>query len=267
MAHLRLSQDFLSFLSELAHFCNHTWSELTARILSKFFSCKFAADRTCIKPGEQEGECGQAEKLVLRLLAVLVHGLTNCRELNQGVRQEVIVLVVPMRQDKQLGKLDEFEARLFAESFEQARKLLFSEDDKRFKHRLFIFAGLPLIEVRLVGKLEKESHRTEARPLEEEIKVLVVIALALLRPLRVFVANFTWDCLLFFNGLVRVELNDLRFLFLCCRLAFEVQLLFGQEFICFFNFLALRLLLNCGIFIFDTNSLTQLSHFRSYPFS
>ena len=94
---------------------------------------------------------GVAEKLVLCLLAVLVHGLAHRGEVHQWVAQKVVVFVVAVSQDEQLDQLDELEACLLAEFVEQPRELLLSEGYERVEHGALLLATLPLVKERLVG--------------------------------------------------------------------------------------------------------------------
>ena len=66
------------------------------RILSEFLLSKGLAAWCDSKPCEEESESRVAEEAILRLLAVLVHGLAHSRKVNQWVTQKVIVLVVPV---------------------------------------------------------------------------------------------------------------------------------------------------------------------------
>ena len=54
------------------------------------------------KPSEEESVGGQVEESILRLLAILVHWITNNTKADQRVFQEVIILVVSVREYKEL---------------------------------------------------------------------------------------------------------------------------------------------------------------------
>lgn len=148
---------------------------------------------------------------------------------------------MPVGEDKKLDQLNELKASLFTKSLKQARELFLHKDGEGVNHTILLFVRLPLVKERLVGQLEKQSHRSEARTLEEEVKVLVVSAIAFLWPPRVLVNTIALNYLLLLNVLlVWTELNDVRFL-LCLRflLAFYVQFLLNCNLFDFCNFLAL----------------------------
>ena len=55
-----------------------------------------------LKPSEKEGIGCVVEEFVLSMAAVLVHGLSYYRKVDQGVLEILVVLVVPMREHKKL---------------------------------------------------------------------------------------------------------------------------------------------------------------------
>ena len=189
-------------------------------------------------------------------------------------------------EDEQLEQLDEFEARLLAQSVQQASKLLLREADQRLEHRVLLLVRLPLVEEWLVGELVEEGHGAEASPFEEEIEILVVIAVTLLWPLQILVTlliyfakwNFVLHLLNIVARLIRSEFNDLLGLLLlrCCWLfaTLDLQVLLliellvgrlGDDAFCF-------LFLSWGLSIFIlfavlvvaiapvADSLTKLAH-------
>ena len=95
-----LAHNFLSFQTKLFDLCNHARRVKWVRILSELFRCKGATLRTSLKPSKQEGVRGQVKELVLCLFAILVHRFTYNWELDKGISQEVIVLIVSVRQYK-----------------------------------------------------------------------------------------------------------------------------------------------------------------------
>ena len=82
------------------------------RVLSKFLRAKCLTFCGGLEPAEQETVGGDGEKLVLRLLAVLVHWLTDSVKTDHGILQVCIVPIVSVGEDKKLKKFNEFAARL-----------------------------------------------------------------------------------------------------------------------------------------------------------
>ena len=173
--------------SELSHLGHHTLWMASIFVLRKLFHGEIAPLRSLSEPREQERIGRQAEESILGLLAILVHGLTDDGEINQWVSQEVIVLVVAVREHKQLQQLNELEASLLSQGVQKPREALIGEVHQRLEHGkpalLSLLLGLPLVKERLVSQLVVKGHRSEASPLEEEIKVLIVVAITLPRPL------------------------------------------------------------------------------------
>ena len=156
-------------------------------VLRKLFHREIATFRRLSEPCEKERIGRQAEESILGLLAILVHGLTDDGEINQWICHEVIVLVVAVREHKQLQQLNELEASLLTQRVQKPREALIGEVHQRLEHGkpglLPLLLGLPLVKERLVSQLVVKGHRPEAGPLEEEIKVLVVVAITLPWPL------------------------------------------------------------------------------------
>ena len=130
----------------------HSGGVTVIRILSEFPLGEGLAAWSGSEPCEEESESGVAEEAILRLLAVLVHGVAHGRKVDQRVTQEVIVLVVPVGQHKHLDKLDELEACLLMAHFvEQAWELVLNKRNKRVHDGALVLVCLPFVEERLVG--------------------------------------------------------------------------------------------------------------------
>ena len=154
------------------------------RVFAELFLGKLHSFWVSFKPGEEERVSGQVEESVLGLLAILVHWITNNIKVNQRVFQEVIILVMSMGEDKELDKLNELKLSRLRQLVNESWELLLDVVNERFEHSVGLFVRLPLVEEGLVSELIVESHSTETSPLEEELKVLIVILLTLLRPSR-----------------------------------------------------------------------------------
>ena len=72
------------------------------RVFTELFLGKLYSFWVSFKPSEEESVGGQVEESILRLLAILVHWITNNTKADQRVFQEVIILVVSVREYKEL---------------------------------------------------------------------------------------------------------------------------------------------------------------------
>ncbi len=132
------------------------------------------------EPREKECKGGQIEEFVLSLLTVLVHRLPYSGKVHDRVLQELVVLVVSMRQHKKFDEFDELKAGLLGHFVKQAREFLVHKCNQRVNNIGFFLVTLPFVEEGLVCKLEEECHGSETRPLEEEVKVLIVVSISFL---------------------------------------------------------------------------------------
>lgn len=232
-----LLQDLASLTAKLSHLGNHSLRMASIFIFRKLFNGEVASFWCLCKPCEQERIGRQAEESILSLLAELIHGFSDNREVNQRISQEIIILVVAVWEHEQLEKFDEFKACLLFKCVQKPRKALLGKVDKRFENRmtsrasLLLFLGLPLVKEGLVGQFIEESHSPKACSFEEEVKVLVVIAITLPRSLWILILALTDHNFSFFNTvllyfllfllvqvLVRIKLNNFGPLFRICRL-------------------------------------------------
>ena len=172
-------ETLLCLFSELRVLNSHASRVARIRVLSKLFAGEGPALWRGLVPAEEEGEGGEVEELVLRLLAVLVHGLAHDGEVDQGVLQEVVILVMPVGEDKEFEELNELELCLLGHSVEESGEFLVREGYQRLHNRALPLARLPLVEEGLVGCLEVESHRAEAGPLKGKVEVEIVVSVTL----------------------------------------------------------------------------------------
>ena len=171
-------------MTEAGHVVRHPQNVTIVGVFSELLLREGFSLRTGSKPGEKESERRHTEEIVLRLLAVLVHCVAHSGEVDQRVPQEVVILVVAVRQHYQLHELDELKAGLRGQRVNQVRELEVDKRDERVCDGALLPIGLPLVEEWFVGQFEVQRHRPEARALEEEVKVLVVVPLALFRSAR-----------------------------------------------------------------------------------
>ncbi len=94
------------------------------RIILELFDSEGLSLWVCSKPREKECKRGQIEEFVLSLLTVLVHGLPNSGEVHDRVLQELVVLVVSMRQHKKFNEFYELKTGLLGHFVKQAREFL-----------------------------------------------------------------------------------------------------------------------------------------------
>jgi len=78
---------------------------------------------------------------------------------------------------------------------------------------LLLLCALRLVKEWLKSQFEVQSHGAESRPLEKEVKVLVIVPLTLLRSLRVGATDLRClgDLLLCFHGLLGLFADFCRF--------------------------------------------------------
>ena len=81
------------------------------RVFTKLFFGKLDTIWVSLKPCEEESISGQVEEIILRLLAILVHWITNNTKVYQRILQEVIILVVSVGEYKELDKLNKLKLR------------------------------------------------------------------------------------------------------------------------------------------------------------
>ena len=72
------------------------------RVFTELFLGKLHSFWVSFKPSEEESVSGQVKESILRLLAILVHWITNNTKADQRIFQEVIILVVSVREYKEL---------------------------------------------------------------------------------------------------------------------------------------------------------------------
>ena len=107
------------------------------RIFGEPLLCKFDAIGGSGEPDEKEGIGGLCEKFALRFLRIFVHSVTHNVKRNDCIFQKFVVSVVPVRQDKNFKKLDEFSlfyAHLLRQLLEHAWQLSLAESFKRLLH-------------------------------------------------------------------------------------------------------------------------------------
>ena len=100
------------------------------RIVREFLRRKGLTSGADCEPREEECEGGKTEEGLLGLFAELVHGLTYNRKIDHWVLQELVILVVTMRQHNLLEKLNELKASLITEPVKQPGELLLSEGNE-----------------------------------------------------------------------------------------------------------------------------------------
>ncbi len=105
---------------------------------------------------------------------------------------------MPVWKNKQFYKLNQLKLGFFWEWGEQGFEFRIDEFDKGRNNRSRFFLCLPLFVEGLVLRLEVKSHGTEARSLEVEVKVLVVLEVTLVCFLG------CWDASLFCCSLLTV---------------------------------------------------------------
>ena len=158
-------------------------------VFRKLLSCKVASFLGGVEPHEEKGIGRHGEEVVLRLLRVLVHWLTDGVECDKWIRKKFIVSVVPVGQDKEFKKFDEFDFRLLTrQAFEQAWELHLGKRDQWLINGLpgrLLLDSFTFLKVGHERQLEVLGHSAESRALKEEVKVLVIVPLTLLWPFRV----------------------------------------------------------------------------------
>ena len=112
---------------KILDFALHATRISLVRILLEFYRWKFPCRPVLFKPSKKEGENGEIKEVILRVLRVLIHGLSNDWEVNQWVSQICIVFVVSVAEHEQFEKFDKFESFRSWQLFDQLGEFLFGK--------------------------------------------------------------------------------------------------------------------------------------------
>lgn len=137
--------------------------------VSKFASYKFLNLRVVSKPPEDEAEGWVLEEGLLRLLAVLVHGVSDDGKVQGSAisHDDVFVMLVGVHQRHDMS------CQLLRVAFESV--LAEEMDAKGLNHILVMLLNLlETLEVWLKFNFVELIHESETRALEEEVESFVV---------------------------------------------------------------------------------------------
>jgi hypothetical protein len=167
------------FLAHEANLVGHAGCELGIRVLFELTVRELNRAVFLGKKGKQESEARLPKEPLLRHLAVLVHGLPHDREILHQVGQERVILVVPVRKDKELQHLDVLLSTVRSlEQFVQAWVHCVGELDEDVVDWLGLVSfGFPGFKVGFEYGFVVKGHRAEASALEVKIEVHVVLLL------------------------------------------------------------------------------------------
>ena len=116
-------------LTQLNDFLHHSLGVVLVRILTELLGAKLLSFWELGKPRKHKGVGGMVEEPVLDLSAVLVHWLSDYGEVNERILKIWVILVVSVREHKELDQVNEFKLGFFVEGFQQAFESVLSKLD------------------------------------------------------------------------------------------------------------------------------------------
>ena len=102
----------LGFLAQISNLLGHPVRISWIGVLLILTISKCKGFWVLAEPEEQECKRGVVKEPLLSLLAVLVHRFTDDCKRYERILQIRVILIMPVREDKQLKEFEEFEHRL-----------------------------------------------------------------------------------------------------------------------------------------------------------
>ena len=168
----------LGFLAQISNLLGHPGRISWIGVLLILTISKCKGFWVLAEPEEQECKRGVVKEPLLSLLAVLIHRFTDYCERYDRILQVGVILIMSVREDKQLKEFKEFELGLtWWQVLNEAWEVFFCEFKQWSLDFTVLFLSFPLLEERLEGGLEVECHCSETGAFEVEVKVHVVLLL------------------------------------------------------------------------------------------
>lgn len=199
---------FVSFLTQESYLLAHSGWIARVRVLNVLSVGKLKRIWILAEPKEEESKRRMIKESFLCLLAVLIHRLTDDSKRYEWILQIRIVLIVSVREHKQLKELQEFKLSLtWWHAFDEAWEVLLREFKQEcFDVAVFLLA-FPFLEERLECGFEIECHCSETGAFEVEVEVHVI-----------FLLRISLDLVSCSHGLDHLGFDWNRVSLLCSRL-------------------------------------------------